>query len=119
MTARQSKNLCMQIAAREDVEVPAHLISDEEINRLMEERQPHYLPMGSDPAPQPSLQDAAQPSDSPAEGILQFRLSNGIRINARRTLNEPKAAMLRMVAAGQPILYMAMSWRDHSTPEPA
>ena len=83
----------------QEVEVPDHLISDEEINRLMEERQPHYLPIEGQPKT-PQLDSNAQPSDNPAEGILQFRLSNGIRINARRTLNEPKAAMLRMCAAG-------------------
>lgn len=34
------------------------------------------------------------------EGIQRRRLSNGIRINSRRTMNEPHGAMLRMVAAG-------------------
>ena len=35
------------------------------------------------------------------EGIQRRRLSNGIRVNSRRTTNEPHGAMLRMVAAGE------------------
>lgn len=33
-------------------------------------------------------------------GVVQRRLSNGVKINFLRSDNEPQAAMLRMVAAG-------------------
>jgi len=83
------------------VDVPEHLISEEHINNLMAERQPHYISESSTGFHIEPKGDFLHPSDDPSEGILQLRLSNGIRINARRTLNEPKAAMLRMVAAGK------------------
>ena len=35
-----------------------------------------------------------------ATGIVQRRLSNGMKINYCQTDNEPQAAMVRMVAAG-------------------
>ena len=85
-----------QVEARAEVEVPEHLISDEHLDQLMLERRPQYVSIGADPEGGP-----LHPSDNPAEGIIQLRLSNGIRVNARRTLNEPKAAMLRMIAAGE------------------
>ena len=83
--------------ARAEVDVPEQLISEEQLDQMVEERQPRYVstenltPQGGHPL---------VPSDNPAEGIMQFTLSNGIKINARRTLNEPKAAMLRVIAAG-------------------
>lgn len=39
-------------------------------------------------------------SFSSIAGIVQRRLSNGIRVNYCHTDNEPRAAMVRMVAAG-------------------
>jgi hypothetical protein len=36
----------------------------------------------------------------PATGVVRLQLSNGIKVNYRRTDNEPQAAMIRMVAAG-------------------
>ena len=87
-----------QVEARADVDVPERLIAEEHIQKLVEERQPHYV-QGGDHALSLGA-DSGPPSDDPSEGIMQFRLSNGIRINARRTTNEPKAAMLRMIAAG-------------------
>lgn len=35
-----------------------------------------------------------------ATGVVRLQLSNGIKVNYRRTDNEPQAAMIRMVAAG-------------------
>ena len=43
------------------------------------------------------------PAEPPADafsGITQRRLSNGIRVNYRYSDNEPKAAMLRIIANG-------------------
>ncbi len=87
----------MQVEARAEVEVPEHLISAEHLDQLMAEHQPRFLPT----ATSISKEDIPViPSDEPSEQIMQFKLSNGIKVNARRTLNEPKAAMLRMIAAG-------------------
>lgn len=38
--------------------------------------------------------------EDPETGVVQLKLSNGIAINFRRSLNEPQAAMVRMVASG-------------------
>ena len=77
--------------------MPEHLISAEHLDLLMAEHQPRILPT----ATSTSKEDIPViPSDEPSEQIMQFQLSNGIKVNARRTLNEPKAAMLRMIAAG-------------------
>ena len=77
--------------------MPEHLISAEHLDQLMAEQQPRFLPT----ATSMSKEDIPViPSDEPSEQIMQFKLSNGIKVNARRTLNEPKAAMLRMIAAG-------------------
>ncbi len=87
----------MQVEARAEVEVPEHLISAEHLDQLMAEHQPRFLPTATSITKEdiPVI-----PSDEPSEQIMQFKLSNGIKVNARRTLNEPKAAMLRMIAAG-------------------
>jgi len=93
----QLLKLSMQVEARAEVEVPEHLISAEHLDQLMAEHQPRFLPT----ATSISKEDIPViPSDEPSEQIMQFKLSNGIKVNARRTLNEPKAAMLRMIAAG-------------------
>lgn len=94
----------LQVEAREDVDVPDRLISEAQLQDLLHKHQPRFVPVeGSSPSvsePPPYTTDASLAED-PSQGIMQLRLSNGIRVNARRTLNEPKAAMLRMVAAGQ------------------
>ena len=94
---RQLLKLSMQVEARAEVEVPEHLISAEHLDQLMAEHQPRFLPTATSITKE-DIPDI--PSDEPSEQIMQFKLSNGIKVNARRTLNEPKAAMLRMIAAG-------------------
>lgn len=95
---------CSQVEARADVDVPDRLISEAKLQELMQKHQPRFVPVeGSSPSvsePPTHTPDASR-ADNPSQGVMQLRLSNGIRVNARRTLNEPKAAMLRMVAAGQ------------------
>lgn len=49
----------------------------------------HPLPQG----------DTRPPPDGDT-GIVQRKLSNGVRLNIRHTNNEPRAAMLRLVGAG-------------------
>lgn len=86
------------------MDVPEFLIPESELNHKLAEQQPRYVPIEG-PSSSASLAEVVANENNyedPSQGILQLKLSNGIRINARRTLNEPKAAMLRMVAAGGP-----------------
>lgn len=96
--------MCAQVEAQADVDVPEFLIPESELNHKLAEQQPRYVPIEG-PSSSASLAEVVANENNyedPSQGILQLKLSNGIRINARRTLNEPKAAMLRMVAAGAP-----------------
>ena len=46
------------------------------------------------------LQGPSRPPADAATGVLQRRMSNGIKVNFKQSDNEPRAAMLRIVAAG-------------------
>ena len=83
--------------------MPDRLISEAQLQELLQQHQPRFVPVeGSGPSISdvPAYTVEAGKVEDPSQGVMQLRLSNGIRINARRTLNEPKAAMLRMAAAG-------------------
>ena len=91
------------------MDVPEFLIPESELNHKLAQQQPRYVPIEG-PSSSASLAEVVANENNyedPSQGILQLKLSNGIRINARRTLNEPKAAMLRMVAAGEPRCFVA------------
>ena len=92
-----------QVEARADVDVPEFLIPDSQLNQKLAQHQPRYVPIEGPSSSASFTEVMANESnyEDPSQGIMQLKLSNGIRINARRTLNEPKAAMLRMVAAGE------------------
>eukprot|EP00878_Enallax_costatus_P022594 GHUV01023985.1.p1 GENE.GHUV01023985.1~~GHUV01023985.1.p1 ORF type:complete len:442 (+),score=150.60 GHUV01023985.1:955-2280(+) len=88
-----------------DIELPSHLMDPAEIDAAVQALHPRFIPLEG------SLDDALSRADSlpPAAccppvnedtGITQRRLSNGIRVNYRHTDNEPKAGLLRIVAAG-------------------
>jgi predicted Zn-dependent peptidase len=94
----------VDVEARPDVDVPDALLPDERVEDLMAERQPHFVSV-----PTPStisgsgssdVDDSARPGPDPSSGVIQRQLSNGIKVNIRHTDNEPKAAMVRVVAAG-------------------
>jgi hypothetical protein len=86
----------LEVEAREDVDVPLALLPDEAVEALVAERQPRFVQVeGAAPPPAPGA--TAAPGHG---GVVQLRLSNGIRVNYRRTDNEPRGAMLRLVAAG-------------------
>lgn len=82
-----------EIEAQDDIDVPDALLPDELVDRLLAERNPHFVPVAA------STSDVHIESDQ-ASGVQQRRLSNGIKVNFRHTDNEPKAAMVRVVAAG-------------------
>ena len=88
--------------------MPDALLPDDVTQRLVAERQPQLLPVPGLEGQQQAQQQQQQvqqagappaPAD-PADGVRQLRLSNGIRVNYRVTDNEPRSAMLRLVAMG-------------------
>ncbi|CAG9466529.1 unnamed protein product [Pedinophyceae sp. YPF-701] len=81
-----------EIDALEDVDVPQHLIDPAEVDRKVAELKPEWVP--------PAGAGEARPAADPATGVVQRRLSNGVRVNYRRTENEPGAAVLRLAAPG-------------------
>eukprot|EP00884_Botryococcus_braunii_P007566 jgi/Botrbrau1/16810/Bobra.150_2s0037.1 len=85
----------LEVEAPVDIDVPDCLISEEHITQLMAERQPEFVPVDGLPQGTSVLASA-----DPITGVVQRRLSNGIKINFMKSDNEPQAAMLRMVAAG-------------------
>jgi hypothetical protein len=94
-------------------QVPDALLPDDVAERLVEERQPHLVPVpgleqlqqhaaaaaAAAGAPAAAAAAAAAAAD-PSQGVHQLRLSNGIKVNYRVTDNEPRSAMLRLVAMG-------------------
>jgi hypothetical protein len=85
----------LEVEAREDVDVPDALLPDEVVEALVAERRPRFVAL--DGSELSSVSSPAQPGHG---GVVQLRLSNGIKVNYRRTDNEPRGAMLRLVAAG-------------------
>ncbi|KAG2497394.1 hypothetical protein HYH03_004550 [Edaphochlamys debaryana] len=82
----------LDCSAAEDVELPDRLISEEQLEALVAERQPAYVDVV------PGSGEAFPPHDP--SGIVQRRLSNGIAINYRYTDNEPRSGLLRLIANG-------------------
>lgn len=87
----------VEIEARADVDVPDHLLPDEAVQQLVAERQPHFVAADGSPLPPAAAGAASTPGHN---GVVQLRLSNGIKLNYRHTDNEPRGAMMRLVAAG-------------------
>jgi len=78
----------------EDIHVPEHLIDPERVEQLVVEREPAFVSMAD------SGEVGPLPPPDPETGVVQRRLSNGMRINYRVTDNEPQAAMLRVIVEG-------------------
>lgn len=87
----------LEVEAQPEVDVPSHLLPDDAVAALVAERQPRFVAPGP---PGTSLGDSERPAPDAATGVVQRRLSNGIKVNFRCTDNEPRAAMVRVVAAG-------------------
>ncbi|EFN50469.1 hypothetical protein CHLNCDRAFT_142643, partial [Chlorella variabilis] len=77
--------------------VPDALLPDEVVEALVAERRPRFVPLDGGASTSAGGGAGAAPGHG---GVVQLRLSNGIRVNYRRTDNEPRGAMLRLVAAG-------------------
>eukprot|EP00798_Chlamydomonas_sp_ICE-L_P019762 gene19762-26456_t len=84
----------LDVHAPTDVELPEVLIAPEEIDALVEERKPAFVALnGDESAPVP-------PRVETYSQVVQRRLSNGIRINYRKTDNEPNGCLLRIICNG-------------------
>ena len=84
----------LEVEAPEDIDVPDALVPPERVAELLALRKPHFVPVPGREAEGPF------PPADPETGIVQRRLSNGVRVNYCSTDNEPRAAMLRLVAPG-------------------
>lgn len=85
----------LEVSATKDVETPEHLMSEQQVEALVAERRPAFVPLGGEGA----TGSSTPPPDS-FSGIVQRRLSNGVRINYLRTDHEPKACMMRVISNG-------------------
>eukprot|EP00798_Chlamydomonas_sp_ICE-L_P027064 gene27064-2297_t len=85
--------------APSDVELPENLMTQEEVEALVVERNPHYIPIEGDLS---SFDPAAPapPREETFSGVVQRRLSNGVRINYRQTDNEPNGVLFRAICNG-------------------
>ena len=115
--------------AAPDIDVPDALLPPERLDELISQRQPAYVPLPGATAVSclpfscfclcclpvclahfvnwacgrqccACLLPQVDNTPDPATGVVRLQLSNGIKVNFRRTDNEPQAAMIRMVAAG-------------------
>jgi predicted Zn-dependent peptidase len=84
----------VEVEAPEDIDVPDSLVPAERVAELLAAARPAFVPVAGREA------DGPLPPTDPDTGITQRRLSNGLRINYCATDNEPRAAMLRVVAPG-------------------
>jgi len=92
-----------------DVAIPEALVPQEDIEQLLEQQAPHYVPLdGSKPL---AGWKPAQP-DASTGGVAQRRLSNGFRLNWRRSGHEPAGASLTLCTPGG-------RWTEPQTAGPA
>lgn len=83
----------LEVEALEDVDVPDSLIPPEKVEALMKTKQPKFVPLDNNST-------ITKPGPDPDTGVVRRRLSNGITVNYRQTDNEPRGAMVRVVAPG-------------------
>lgn len=93
--AKALSNQDLEVEPTKDIKTPRHLLTEEEVEALVQQRRPHFVPLGGEGA-----SGSATPPADAFSGITQRRLSNGIRVNYRHTDNEPKAAIMRIIANG-------------------
>jgi predicted Zn-dependent peptidase len=82
--------------AAEEIHVPDRLVEQADVDALVASVRPRYVMLdGSEPPA-----GWAPPPPDASSGVAQRRLSNGVRVNWRRSENEPQGAVLRLVAPG-------------------
>ncbi|CAM6021170.1 unnamed protein product [Sphagnum balticum] len=83
------------LASEPELEVPTELVSPNQLASLHMRWQPRFVAV-TDVA---DARNLSKYSDE-ATGVVQRRLSNGIRVNYKITQNEAKGGVLRLVVAG-------------------
>eukprot|EP00271_Cylindrocystis_brebissonii_P022866 TRINITY_DN898_c0_g1_i1.p1 TRINITY_DN898_c0_g1~~TRINITY_DN898_c0_g1_i1.p1 ORF type:complete len:1519 (-),score=355.87 TRINITY_DN898_c0_g1_i1:1045-5601(-) len=96
ITAVIQEGLLQEVWPEPEVVVPKALVSEEEMAAKKQKMRPAFIPL---PQATASAADATRWFD-PATGVVQRRLSNGIRVNMKVTQNEAKGGVMRMVAPG-------------------
>lgn len=85
-----------EMTSPKDISVPDHLIDPAAVGALFRQLQPRFVNLdGSEPPA-----GWVPPGPDEVTGVVMRRLSNGIRVNYKVTLNEPQSAVLRLVAPG-------------------
>ena len=89
-------------SATADVVVPTRLMGDRDVEALVTQRAPRFVPFfGPDDASSASSpQRYAPPPPDASSGVALRRLSNGLRVAWKRSTNEPAGASLRVLAPG-------------------
>lgn len=78
----------------EDVKAPETLISAEDLQRMLEEHKPQFVPVRGREA------EGATPPPDVAAGVVQRRLSNGCTLNYKVSDNDPSSAGMRLCMSG-------------------
>ena len=96
----------MSICSLPQVEVPKALIESEKLTELLRTSPPAFVPVPPSTSAAMLAAAAGETPDWPlrqydeATGVIQRRLSNGIRVNLKITANEAKGGILRLVVPG-------------------
>ncbi len=80
-----------------DVLCPSHLLPVVELEAKVSALQPHWVALDGQELPPGHAPQAADE----VSGVVQRRLSNGMRINYRHTDNESRGMLIRLVAPGE------------------
>jgi predicted Zn-dependent peptidase len=90
----------------EEVTVPDHLVAADTLDALEQRLRPRFVPplrkapLSAEEAARLQGTDPALPPPEAEFGVTLRRLSNGVALNYRVSDNEPKAGVIRIVAAG-------------------
>mmetsp|Transcript_39203 Transcript_39203/g.47468 ORF Transcript_39203/g.47468 Transcript_39203/m.47468 type:complete len:1112 (+) Transcript_39203:2-3337(+) len=92
-------------AAYEEVTVPDQLITQGEVEQLLNERRPAFVPVQEGPA-------EALSGPDPVTGVYLRRLSNGVKVNYQVEKNEPGGASIRVEVPGGRAMEKALVGKD-------
>ncbi|KAK9797772.1 hypothetical protein WJX73_010222 [Symbiochloris irregularis] len=86
-----------EVPALVDVVKPQYLVPPAELERLIAERKPEWMPIKRPPV---GYESDPLPPPCPDTGIVRRRLSNGMTLTYRYTDNEPGSCQMRITAVG-------------------
>jgi len=87
-----SDGLNEPLISEPELDVPTELLSSVQLAALHMNRQPRFIPVTDTESSIKLMDDST--------GVIQRRLSNGIRVNYKMTQNEARGGVLRLVVAG-------------------